>query len=204
MESGVAIVPSMRKHIQIKVIYWGPGESGKTTNYQQLKSLFADHLLTKGFSIETTNHRTLWNDSVHLGFPFGNDYFLEINIATATGQERFLSTREYILQNADGVIFVADSDPQKSLENIRSFEELTAYTAELDLPINIQLNKRDLDNAVKLADFRKQMQLPEFEKDAQGFPIIYEAIAAEGEGVRECFLDLIFKIIKKLLRNVSL
>lgn len=197
MESDIATRTERYRTFQLKIIYWGPGESGKTTNYNQLRLVFSEYLLTRGFSIETTTHRTLWNDSIHLGFPLKTNIFLEINVTTATGQERFLSTREYILQNADGVIFVADSDPSKMDENKRSFEELLVYTSDLDLPINIQLNKRDLPNAISITNFRKSMQLPESEKDREGFPLIYEAIASEGEGVKECFLDMIQKFFKK-------
>ena len=83
-----------------------------------------------------------------------------------------------MLQNADGVIFVADSNPQKMPDNQRSFQELIAFTQDTGIPILIQLNKRDLPNGISVMTFKRALGLPEADTDGFGFPIVYEAIAA--------------------------
>jgi signal recognition particle receptor subunit beta len=184
---------------QIKIIYWGPGESGKTTNFQRLKEIYRKKQISHGFSIETTTHRTLWNDAVSFQFTLEKlRVEVIVHVATTTGQERFLSTREYILQNADGVIFIADSAPNKQADNLRSFEELVAFTRVNKIPILIQLNKRDLPNAVSVVEFRKRMNLPMDQQDKLGFQIVYEAHATDRQhpvGVEEIFVDMLFRIL---------
>jgi mutual gliding-motility protein MglA len=182
--------------IQLKIVYWGPGESGKTTNWKVLKNHPRISRLNFGMSVETTDGRTLWQDSIFLRFDLnieaGTDrYILVTQLTTATGQERFLSTREYILSGADGVVFVADSDPEMMEQNKRSFRELLNFTSALKIPYIIQLNKRDLDNSISLKDFKKGLGLPEIKLDDQGNPIVYEAIAITGEGVLKCFRDIV-------------
>lgn len=191
--------------MQIKIMYWGCGEAGKTTNFKRLKEIFKDYKISSGFSIATTDDRTLWNDSVHFKFSLAS-FNLEVivNVATTTGQERFLSTREYVLQNADGVIFVADSSLDKIDNNIRSFEELKSFIQRGDIPILIQLNKRDLDDAISERRFRKVMELPLAQKDSLGFRLIYPAIAIDSKKpdvVKRIFIDMIQKIIRQKLTS---
>ncbi|GAG21726.1 unnamed protein product, partial [marine sediment metagenome] len=116
-------------------------------------------------------------------------------IVTATGQERFLSTREYVLDGADGVVFVADSDPEKMEQNKRSFRELISFTQDKLIPYVIQLNKRDLNNAVSLNDFKKELGLPQSEKYPDNTLVVYPTVALEGDSVQRCFEDLMVQII---------
>ncbi len=125
-----------------------------------------------------------------------------MNVATTTGQERLLSTREYVLQNADGVIFVADSSLNKMDNNLRSFEELKSFIYRENIPILIQLNKRDLEDAVSEDRFRRIMKLPLSKKDSLGFRIIYPAVAIdirELNNVKRIFIDIIQKILRQKL-----
>lgn len=182
--------------IQLKIVYWGPGESGKTTNWKVLKNHPRISRLNFGMSVETTDGRTLWQDSIFLRFDLNikadiDRYILVTQLTTATGQERFLSTREYILSGADGVVFVADSDPEMMEQNKRSFRELLNFTNTLKIPYIIQLNKRDLDNAISINQFKNGLEIPEIEQDDQGNQIVYEAIAINGKGVLKCFRDIV-------------
>lgn len=184
--------------LQFKIVYWGPGESGKTTNYYRLREKFDGVKLNRGISIETTDGRTLWQDSIRLSFflVIGNSKFNIITqIVTCTGQERFLSTREYVLDGAEGVIFVADSNPDLIEQNKRSFRELVSFAAPRKIPCLIQLNKRDLPGAISIDEFKKHLGLPEFERYADGTQVVYPTIATEGKNVRECFEDLMIQII---------
>ena len=201
--SGKSGTNSLKEVLQFKVVYWGPGESGKTTNYFRLREKFDGVKLNRGYSIETTDGRTLWQDSVRLSFYLnleGVKFNIITQIVTATGQERFLSTREYVLDGADGVVFVADSDPDKMEQNKRSFRELLSFTSEQNVPFVIQLNKRDIEGAISLEGFKKELGLPKFEKYEDGTQVIYPTVALEGDSVRKCFEDLMVLILLNYFR----
>ncbi len=195
---------ALKKILQFKVVYWGPGESGKTTNYFRLREKFDGIKLNRGYSIETTDGRTLWQDSVRLSFYLNLEkvkFNLVTQIVTATGQERFLSTREYVLDGADGVVFVADSDPEKMEQNKRSFRELLSFTSEKNVPFVIQLNKRDLEGAISIDGFKKELGLPKFESYEDGTQVLYPTIAIEGDSVRKCFEDLMILVLFNFFRK---
>jgi signal recognition particle receptor subunit beta len=184
--------------IQFKIVYWGPGESGKTTNFFRLREKFELLRLTKGYTIDTTEGRTLWEDSLYLLFKFAlNDtkYNIITHVVTCTGQERFLSTREYVLDGADGIIFVGDSSPDKIEQNKRSFRELISFAKAKEVPYLVQLNKRDLKSAISIKDFKMKLGLPSQEQYPDGTSVVYPTVALQGENVINCFKDLILQII---------
>ncbi len=184
--------------IQFKIVYWGPGESGKTTNFFRLREKFDLLKLNRGYSIETTEGRTLWEDSLYLLFKFklkGDRYNIICHVVTCTGQERFLSTREYVIDGADGIIFVGDSDPEKLEQNKRSFRELISFAKPKKIPYLVQLNKRDLKNAVPVKEFKKYLGLPFEEKTPEDQYIVYPTEALQGKNVVECFKDLILQVL---------
>ncbi len=184
--------------IQFKIVYWGPGESGKTTNFMRLKEKFHFMKLSSSFSIETTEGRTLWQDSVFFSFKFNineKKYIIITQIVTCTGQERFLSTREYVLEGADGIIYVGDSNPDMIEQNKRSFRELINFTKNKDILYVVQLNKRDLENAISMLDFKKQLGLPREDKYPDGSYVVYPVIALEGINVVNCFQNLILQVV---------
>jgi len=202
--SGKSGLNALKEVFQFKIVYWGPGESGKTTNYFRLREKFDGVKLNRGYSIETTDGRTLWQDSVRLSFYLNLaeiKYNIITQIVTATGQERFLSTREYVLDGADGVVFVADSDPNKMEQNKRSFRELTSFTVDQNIPYVIQLNKRDLENPISIEAFKKELGLPKFEKYEDGTQVVYPTVALEGKSVRRCFEDLMVQVIFNFFRE---
>lgn len=184
--------------IQFKIVYWGPGESGKTTNFFRLREKFELLKLTRGYSIDTTEGRTLWEDSLYLLFKFTlNDikYNIITHVVTCTGQERFLSTREYVLDGADGIIFVGDSSPEKNEQNKRSFRELISFAKPKDIPYLVQLNKRDLKSAIPIEKFKAHLGLPLQDTYPDGTFVVYPTVALQGENVINCFKDLILQII---------
>lgn len=202
--SGKSGSNALKEVLQFKVVYWGPGESGKTTNYFRLREKFDAVKLNRGYSIETTDGRTLWQDSIRLSFYLNLakiKYNVITQIVTATGQERFLSTREYVLDGADGVVFVADSDPDKMEQNKRSFRELTSFTRDQQIPYVIQLNKRDLEDPIPVKAFKKALGLPQSEEYEDGTLVVYPTVAFEGESVRKCFEDLMIQVIFNFFRE---
>ena len=184
--------------LQFKIVYWGPGESGKTTNFFRLREKFDLLKLSKGYSIETTEGRTLWEDSLYLLIKFTlRDVKFNIiaHVVTCTGQERFLSTREYVLDGADGIVFVGDSDPDKIEQNKRSFRELVSFASPKNIPYLVQLNKRDLENAIQISKFKVALGLPLLETYPDGTSIVYPAEALQGKNVVECFKHIILQAI---------
>ncbi len=195
------------KQMQVKILYWGPGEAGKTTNYHQISKIFKKYSISSGISIETTDERTLWNDSMVFKFVFEqlNVEFILL-LGTTTGQERFLSTREYVLQNSDGIIFVADSSLSKIKDNLRSFEELKAFINDKNIPILFLLNKRDLSDAIEVDTFLKVMNLPKNYLNKDNIKIPYESIANSPNNlgdVKQIFWDLIKLILKNRLIGIG-
>jgi hypothetical protein len=184
--------------LQFKIVYWGPGESGKTTNFFRLREKFDLLRLSKGYSIETTEGRTLWEDSLYLLFDFtlrDTKFNIITHVVTCTGQERFLSTREYVLDGADGIVFVGDSDPEKIEQNKRSFRELVGFTSAKNIPFQVQLNKRDLENAIEINRFKIALGLPLVESYPDGSKVVYPAEALQGKNVVECFKNIILQVI---------
>ncbi|MHA2392558.1 MAG: ADP-ribosylation factor-like protein [Promethearchaeota archaeon] len=184
--------------LQFKIVYWGPGESGKTTNFFRLREKFDLLKLSKGYSIETTEGRTLWEDSLYLLFKFTlKDVRFNIiaHVVTCTGQERFLSTREYVLDGADGIVFVGDSNPEKLEQNKRSFRELVSFASPKKIPYIVQLNKRDIENAIDITKFKISLGLPLINIYPDGSHVVYPAEAIQGKNVVECFKHIILQVI---------
>ncbi|GAB4327236.1 MAG: ADP-ribosylation factor-like protein [Promethearchaeota archaeon] len=182
--------------MQLKAVYWGPGESGKTTNVRKLGEVYSGELAARGFSVETTEGRTLWADSLHLVYRLevaGDVVPVVIHLLTCTGQERFLATREHVLLRADGCVFVGDADPERSKENARSFRELQHFTSASvrgggkPVPLVVQLNKVDLRPRTSKESFARLLGL---------LPgMVHEACAISGEGVSETFADLLERML---------
>ena len=184
--------------IQFKIVYWGPGESGKTTNFMRLREKYHFTKLTDGYSVETTDGRTLWQDSVFFSFNLNLKearFNIITQIVTCTGQERFLATREYVLDGADGIIFVGDSEPEKLEQNKRSFRELISFAKPLNIPYVVQLNKRDLKDAISIETFKKHLGLPLEEIYPDGTSVVYPTTASVGKNVIKCFQDLMLQVI---------
>lgn len=176
--------------LQLKAVYWGPGESGKTTNFRVLKRAYHAQLASGGFSVETTEGRTLWADSLHLVYRLplaGATRLVVVQLTTCTGQERFLATREHVLANADGVVFVADATPGRLAENLRSFRELRQFTRGRGTPIVVQLNKVDVEPRLARETFAARAGVPAGR--------VHEASATLGTGVVECFVELVERML---------
>lgn len=184
--------------LQFKIVYWGPGESGKTTNFFRLREKFDLLKLSKGYSIETTEGRTLWEDSLYLLFKFtmkDMKFNIIAHVVTCTGQERFLATREYVLDGADGIVFIGDSDPNKLEQNRRSYRELVSFASPKKIPFIVQLNKRDLEEAIDVNKFKMALGLPLSNFYPDGSPVVYLAEAIQGKNIVSCFKHIVIQVI---------
>lgn len=168
------------KEVNCKVVFYGPGMSGKTTNLEIVHQKAPEENKGELTSISTDGDRTLFFDFMPLDLGNVAGMRTKFQLYTVPGQVYYNSTRKLVLQGVDGVIFVADSDPDKMDENIESYANLIENLAEYgkdvrELPHVIQYNKRDLPNAMPVAEMDKRM-------NKFGVPT-FEAVAYTGEGV---------------------
>ncbi len=168
------------KEVNCKIVFYGPGMSGKTTNLEIIHQKAPDENKGELTSISTDGDRTLFFDFMPLDLGTVAGMRTKFQLYTVPGQVYYNSTRKLVLQGADGVIFIADSDADKMAENIESYENLienmTEYGKDIrELPHVIQYNKRDHPNAMSIEELDKQL-------NRFGVPT-FEAVAVTGEGV---------------------
>ena len=168
------------KEVNCKVVFYGPGMSGKTTNLEIVHQKAPEENKGELTSISTDGDRTLFFDFMPLDLGNVAGMRTKFQLYTVPGQVYYNSTRKLVLQGVDGIIFVADSDPDKMDENIESYanliENLEEYGKDIrELPHVLQYNKRDLPNAMPVAEMDKRL-------NKFGVPT-FEAVAYTGEGV---------------------
>lgn len=183
------------KEVNCKIVYVGPGLSGKTTNVQYVYENTASDLRGKFFSGTSENERTLFFDFLPLGVGDIRGYQTRFHLFTVPGQTFYEISQQFILKGVDGVVFVADSQPERMESNIESFETLSknlerqGYDIQ-KIPLVFQYNKRDLPNAVPVRELESTfnpMQRPHF-----------EAIASQGIGVMDTLQSISQWVIKEL------
>jgi len=172
----VTLVNYQTREITCKVVYYGPGRSGKTTNLHTIFSQVPEDRRGRMLSLATHTERTLFFDFLPLDLGTISGFTTRLQLYTVPGQSYYRTTRKLVLQGADGVVFVADSQSRQLQENIESFQDLHENLAEQgvdarSLPLVIQYNKQDLPGDLILA--RDQLSeainfrdLPEFSADA--------------------------------------
>jgi signal recognition particle receptor subunit beta len=186
------------REVAIKLVYYGPALSGKTTNLKALHELVQEKSRGRLMTLETKDDRTLFFDMLPLVFKAeteGGSMSLRVKVFTVPGQVVHSSTRRLVLQGADGIVFVADSQVAETENNAESFMDLRANLKELgrslsQVPMVIQFNKRDLPNV------RSDTEIDELAK--RGKEPVYKACAMNGLGVLECFFGLLDRSWKRL------
>lgn len=174
------------KEITLKVVYYGPGFSGKTTNLQYLHSVLPSHAKGKLISMATEGDRTIFFDFLPVEVGKISEFNIRFQLYTVPGQVRYNATRRLVLKGADAIVFVADSQVSMKQENIDSLvnmrENLEANNIPLDIPKVFQYNKRDIDNIMNIEELNKDLN----NEDAPYF----EAVAVEGKGVEKTFMKV--------------
>lgn len=184
------------REVHCKIVYYGPGLCGKTTNLQYIYNKTNPETRGKLISLSTETERTLFFDFLPLALGEIRGLKLRFQLYTVPGQVFYGASRKLILRNVDGVVFVADSQYERMEANLESMEDLRNNLSEqgydLDkLPFVIQYNKRDLPNAVPLEDMRRELnvrQVPDF-----------QAVATTGVGV----LDTLKSVAKLVVSEVK-
>jgi len=169
-----------KREISCKLVYYGPGMSGKTTNLEIVHEKVPEHNKGEMTSIATEGDRTLFFDFLPLDLGQVRGMTTKFQLYTVPGQVYYASTRKLVLQGADGVIFVADSQAEKLAENIESLKDLQQNLDEYglnieEMPLVIQWNKRDLPTAMSVEELEEKVNWVG--------AATTEAVAATGQGV---------------------
>jgi signal recognition particle receptor subunit beta len=181
------------REIVLKVVYYGPALSGKTTNLQQLHAMLDPETRGKMVTLDTKDDRTLYFDFLPIEFGTSAGFSVKLKVFTVPGQVMHKSTRKVVLAGADAVAFIADSQRASASANAYSYRDMEANLKSngLDfesLPKVVQFNKRDLPDIKPLAEIRKAWG------DVPTFP----AVATKGEGVVETFRELLRLVYRNL------
>lgn len=191
----MSTVNVMAREVAAKVVFYGPGLSGKTTSLKRIYETIKPSLRGELMSLPTEADRTLFFDFLPVRVEKVGDYALRLALYTVPGQVFYNATRKLVLQGADGVIFVADSNPGAEDSNRESMANLEENLAEQGIrldgfPLVIQYNKRDLPNASPLEQMRAAL-------NGRGVPE-FETCATNGEGVLDTMKEMVRLVIKDL------
>ena len=174
------------REINCKIVYYGPGLCGKTTNLQYIYNKTNPEAKGKMISLATETERTLFFDFLPLSLGEIRGFKTRFHLYTVPGQVFYDASRKLILKGVDGVVFVADSQVERMEANLESIENLRTNLAEqgydLDkIPFVIQYNKRDLPNASSMDELRKALNLrlvPDFEGAATNGLGVFDTLKA--------------------------
>ena len=180
------------RKLNLKIVYYGPAMSGKTTNLEQIHRSIEPKKRSDLISLNTHQDRTLYFDFLQLELGQISGLTPQIHLYTVPGQSYYETSRKVVLRGADGVVFVADSAPNRLSHNLKSWHQLKAHLVSLGMdistfPIVIQLNKQDLPNAMSPVVLQRLHR-------ASDYPT-HPAIAINRQGV--------FETLKAIMRLVT-
>ncbi len=200
----MAIFNAKERTIECKLVYYGPGRGGKTTNLETIYRTGKKHTTSEMVSIKTKGDRTLFFDFLPIGMGKVKGCDVKVQLYTVPGQAKYISTRKLVLKNADGVVFVADSLVIQRKENMLSLKDLQQNLAEqsisiFKIPLVIQYNKRDLGREgipimpvkVMEKELNRQLKAPSF-----------SASALKGAGVADTLKKCLSLTLGQLLKQV--
>jgi signal recognition particle receptor subunit beta len=186
------------REVNCKIVYYGPGRCGKTTNLQVVHAKAPQNSTGELVSIATETDRTLYFDFLPLDLGTVAGMRTKFQLYTVPGQVYYDATRKLVLQGCDGIVFVADSNPDIMKENIESLDNLAKNLSEngldiMDIPLVLQFNKRDMPNALPVAELVEKL-------NRGNWPTI-EAVAVNGDGVFQTLKAISQQVIKRLNRD---
>ncbi|MBI3271039.1 MAG: GTPase [Planctomycetes bacterium] len=189
-----------RREVNCKIVYYGPGLSGKTTNLEMVHQKAPPTARGQLTSIATEGDRTLFFDFLPLDIGEVAGMRTKFQLYTVPGQTYYNSTRKLVLQGVDGIVFVADSNPERRQENLESFGNLEINLKELNLDLKgtpwvIQFNKRDLPAAMPASLMNQEL-------NKAGVPT-FEAVAYKGDGVLPTLKAISAMVLEKLNRDYA-
>jgi signal recognition particle receptor subunit beta len=196
----MALINIAAREIHCKIVYYGPGLSGKTTNLKYIHSQVPKEAKGELLSIATETERTLFFDFLPLDLGRVRGFQTRFHLYTVPGQVLYERTRVAVLNGADGVVFVADSQRNKLEENVRSLQELARNITRqgkrfAEFPVVLQYNKRDLPNALPVAILDRYLRY----KTSDGQLVErFEAVATTGRGVFDTLKAISKLVISRL------
>ena len=194
----MALVNHQTREINAKIVYYGPGLCGKTTNIHMIYHRIAPGQRGKLISLATETDRTLFFDFLPVELGTIKNYKVRFHLYTVPGQVFYNATRKLVLKGADGVIFVADSQRAMLDANLESITNLRDNFNEQgidlsDFPMVIQYNKRDLPDILSVEELNAAMN--------PRFVSFYEAVATTGEGVLKTFTAISKLVLQDMQKN---
>jgi len=194
----VSFINYSSREINCKIVYYGPGLCGKTTNLQHIYRRTNPDQKGKLISLATETERTLFFDFLPLALGDIRGFKVRFHLYTVPGQVFYAASRKLILKGVDGVVFVADSQIERMEANMESLDDLGINLEEQGydlekLPFTIQYNKRDLPNVAPLDNMSKLL-------NPKGIPS-FEAVAVSGSGVFETLKNVAKQVLIELKKN---
>jgi mutual gliding-motility protein MglA len=192
----MSLVNYSTREITCKIVYYGPGRSGKTSNLQYVHAFVPEERKGPMVSLATETDRTLFFDFLPLDLGTISGFRTRMQLYTVPGQVYYNATRKLVLRGADGVVFVADSQREQFDENVDSLRNLHENLLEEDIdvrnfPMVMQYNKRDLPGVMPIADLDDALNF----RGVPSFP----AAAVSGDGV----FDTLKSVSQLVLQNLS-
>lgn len=197
----MAYVNYTNREINAKIVYYGPGLSGKTTNILYIHKKLNPESRGKLVSLATQTDRTLFFDFLPVNVGEIGNFKIRIHLYTVPGQIFYNTTRKMVLKGVDGIVFVADSQKQMLEDNIESLnnleENLKEYGKKIEeIPLVIQYNKRDLPDAMDLEELHRHL-------NRYKAPF-FTAVATQGQGVLETLTGICKLVINKLKKTAGI
>jgi signal recognition particle receptor subunit beta len=194
----MSLINYSSREINCKIVYYGPGLCGKTTNIQYVYNKVAPETKGKLITLATEMDRTLFFDFLPLELGTVKGFKTRFHLYTVPGQVYYDASRKLILRGVDGVVFVADSQSSRFDANIESLynlhENLEEYKLSVeDLPFVIQYNKRDMPDIISLEDLEQEL-------NPEKYPCL-EAVATKGVGVFDTLKTVAKGILQRLSKN---
>lgn len=197
----MVVINPVKRELTAKIVYYGPGLCGKTTNLKYVYEVLDESLRGKMLSLATEADRTLFFDFLPVDMGEVKGFRVRMQLYTVPGQVFYEATRKRVLMGADGVVFVADSQRSMWDANIQSFAQLNQHLQENgikpdEIPIVLQYNKRDLPDIATVEELDEVLN--------PGNLAFFEAMAHEGVGVEETLRSVTKQVLKNLLsRNAG-
>jgi signal recognition particle receptor subunit beta len=185
-----------KQELLIKLVYYGCGFGGKTTNLEHIHRTSRPEQRGKLLSLKSETERTLFFDLLPVDLGTFKGYSIRLHLYTVPGQAAFDKSRRLILRGADGIVFVVDSQRESFFDNVASAENLDENLRlqgrdPKSLPLVVQLNKRDLPNAATVEQLRLALDIPDSAH-------VVEAVATTGVGVYETLKDIVCQCLKRM------
>jgi mutual gliding-motility protein MglA len=188
------------RELNLKVVYYGPALSGKTTNLEQIYQRVDPRRRSDLVSLKTSEDRTLYFDFLQLELGKIGTLTPKIHLYTVPGQSYYEASRRLVLRGADGVVFVADSAIDRLGDNMESWQSMQAQLDSLNiplatLPLVVQVNKRDLPRPVSLPVLQKILAVNDLP--------IFEAVAVKGQGVFDTLKSITNQVVRRVQQEAT-